>query len=52
MEFVKSLDRFTDPQQQSSILLQNIQYKQRSIAGGEADRRAAVASGIQNSPDT
>lgn len=38
--------------QQSSALLKNLQHQLGLIAGGEAGRRAAVASGIQISADT
>lgn len=50
--FAESLAPFAGPQQQSSALLQNLQHQLGLIAGGEAGRRAAVASGIQISPDT
>lgn len=50
--FAESLAPFAGPQQQSSALLQNLQHQLGLIAGGEAGRRAAVASGIQVSPDT
>ncbi|EGF1422392.1 ISL3 family transposase [Salmonella enterica] len=50
--FAESLAPFAGPQQQSSTLLQNLQHQLGLIAGGEAGRRAAVASGIQISPDT
>lgn len=50
--FAESLAPFAGPQQQSSALLQNLQHQLGLIADGEAGRRAAVASGIQISPDT
>ncbi|ENG1323067.1 ISL3 family transposase [Salmonella enterica subsp. enterica] len=50
--FAESLVPFADPQQQSSTLLQNMQHQLGLIAGGEAGRRAAVASGMQISADT
>lgn len=50
--FAESLAPFAGPQQQSSALLQNLQHQLGLIAGGEAGRRAAVASGMQTSPDT
>ncbi len=50
--FAESLAPFAGPQQQSSALLQNLQHQLGLIAGGEAGKRAAVASGIQISPDT
>ncbi|KEY59875.1 transposase [Serratia sp. DD3] len=46
--FAESLAPFAGPQQQSSTLLQNMQHQLGLIAGGEAGRRAAVASGMQN----
>lgn len=49
--FAESLVPFADPQQQSSTLLQNMQHQLELIAGGEAGRRAAVASGMQISAD-
>uniref|UniRef100_UPI003B63FC27 transposase n=1 Tax=Klebsiella pneumoniae TaxID=573 RepID=UPI003B63FC27 len=50
--FAESLAPFAGPQQQSSALLKNLQHQLGLIAGGEAGRRAAVASGIQISADT
>lgn len=50
--FAESLAPFAGPQQQSSALLQNLQHQLGLIAGGEAGRRAVVASGMQTSPDT
>ncbi len=50
--FAESLVPFAAPQQQSSKLLQNMQHQLGLIAGGEAGRRAAVASGMQISADT
>jgi len=50
--FAESLAPFVGPQQQSSALLKNLQHQLGLIAGGEAGRRAAVASGIQISADT
>ncbi|HFG7811208.1 TPA: ISL3 family transposase [Salmonella enterica subsp. enterica serovar Java] len=50
--FAESLAPFAGPQQQSSALLQHLQHQLGLIAGGEAGRRAAVASGMQTSPDT
>lgn len=50
--FAESLVPFADPQQQSSTLLQNMQHQLGLIAGGEAGKRAAVASGMQISADT
>lgn len=49
--FAESLVPFAG-QQQSSALLKNLQHQLGLIAGGEAGRRAAVASGIQISADT
>ncbi|SUF55029.1 Transposase and inactivated derivatives [Salmonella enterica] len=42
--FAESLAPFAGPQQQFSALLQNLQHQLGLIAGGEAGRRAAVAS--------
>ncbi len=50
--FAESLAPFADPQQQSSTLLQNLQHQLGLIAGGEAGKRAAIASGVQISADT
>lgn len=50
--FAESLVPFAQPQQQSSTMLQNMQRQLGLIAGGEAGRRAALASGMQISADT
>lgn len=50
--FAESLTPFAGPQQQSSTLLQNLQRQLGLIAGGEAGRRAATASGMRISADT
>lgn len=49
--FAESLVPFAEPQQQSSTMLQNMQHQLGLIAGGEAGRRAALASGMQISGD-
>lgn len=50
--FAESLVPFVGSRQQSSEALQNLQHQLGLIAGGEAGKRAATATGIQTSADT
>ncbi|MBU9843664.1 ISL3 family transposase [Rahnella ecdela] len=50
--FAESLVPFAGSRQQSSEALQNLQHQLGLIAGGEAGKRAATATGIQTSADT
>lgn len=50
--FAESLDPFADARQQSSLALQKLQHQLGLIAGGEAGKRAATASGVRTSADT
>lgn len=50
--FAESLFPFARSRQQSSEALQNLQHQLGLIAGGEAGKRAAIATGIQTSADT
>lgn len=50
--FAESLAPFAGSRQQSSEALQNLQHQLGLIAGGEAGKRAATATGIKTSADT
>jgi transposase len=50
--FAESLAPFAGSKQQSSLALQRLQQQLGLIAGGEAGKRAATASGIRTSADT
>lgn len=50
--FAEYLVPFAGSRQQSSEALQNLQHQLGLIAGGEAGKRAAIATGIKISADT